>query len=462
MKKTKHILFLFIVSVMLSAFYGCKKTADMPPVNTAAIGGTLTIAQLRALFKGSNIHFTQDVSLYATVTMTDNYKTLYIRDNTGAISLRQLTAHGIFEGDSLRINLNGSWLDLSGVASSLQIDSVDVSSSPTNKIVKLAIGKEHHPINVSVLQLNNSASNVTFVTPTGTVVSPQSMYDGQLVQVNGIQFAYTDSTLFIPLNNPPLYVNHPVYDCGNQNTINMSLYSGTYDFLYQKVPHTQSGSMIAAVTFYNGSLQLTPRSFKDINLTQPRCGVDTLTQNFASCIASSNFATALPGWYNVAEVGSLIWTGNGSFPGGYPSASNYQGQTRNVMWLISPPIQNSPTKNVNFQWSINPYTSSTKPRQLSVLISTDYNGLNINGANPAHWTDITSLFSTLSPWIPPGTNNYFYNANTGPVSLNSSAISNNPLAGYSGTFYIGFRYMGNNNSTDSVQTFAIDNFALKD
>ncbi len=459
MKKIKYISILLLVFAL--GFISCKKTHDMPPVQSSPAGGVYTIAQLRALYHGSNIKFTQDISVYATVTMTDNYKTLYIRDNSGAISLRQLTAHGIFEGDSLRINLNGSTLDLSGVASSLQIDSVDVSSSPTNKIVKLAVGKQHPPINVSVLQLNNSASSTTFVTPTGTVVAPQSMYDGQLVQVNGVQFAYTDSTLFIPLNNPPLYLNHALYDCGNINTINMSLYSGTYDFLYQKVPHTKSGSIIAAVTFYNGALQLTPRSFADINLTQPRCGVDTLTQNFASCIASSNFATALPGWYNVAEVGSLIWTGNGSFPGGYPAASNYQGQTRNVMWLVSPPIQNSPTKNVNFQWSLNPYTSSAKPRQLSVLISTNFNGININGLGAAHWTDVTSLFSTLSPWIPPGINNYFFNANTNPVNLNSSAISNNPLAGYTGTFYIGFRYMGNNNSADSIQTFAIDNFALK-
>ena len=455
MKKIKYISILLLVFAL--GFISCKKTHDMPPVQSSPAGGVYTIAQLRALYHGSNIKFTQDISVYATVTMTDNYKTLYIRDNSGAISLRQLTAHGIFEGDSLRINLNGSTLDLSGVASSLQIDSVDVSSGPTNKIVKLAVGKEHSPINVSIFQLNNSASSTTFATPFGNVLAPQSIYDGQLVQVNGVQFAYTDSTLFIPLNNPPLYLNHALYDCGNLNTINMSLYSGTYDFLYQKVPNTKSGSMVAAVSFYNGALQLTPRSFADVKLTQPRCGVDTLTQNFGNCVSSSNFTMVLPGWYDLAQLGNILWVGNGSSPNGYPSASNYQGQTRNVMWLITPLIQNTSTKNLNFQMSYIPYSSPTKPRQLSVLISTDFNGFNFGGSHPAQWTDIRSLFTNLTNFNTYPAN-FAFNANTTTVMLNQIP----QLSSYTGTFSIGFRYMGNNSTTDSTQTFIINNFALKD
>ncbi len=112
MNKIKHTALLLFVSLTVSLFFSCKRTPDRPYVRTSAIGGTLTIAELRALYQGSNIKFVQDVSLFATVTMTDNYKTLYLRDNTGCISLRQLTAHGVYPGDSLRINLNGSWLDL--------------------------------------------------------------------------------------------------------------------------------------------------------------------------------------------------------------------------------------------------------------------------------------------------------------------------------------------------------------
>src|ERR1700744_6572544 len=105
MNKIKYISLLSLTLFAVSLFLSCKKTHDMPPVQASPPGGVYTIAQLRALYKGPNIHFSTDVSVYATVTMTDNYKTLFIRDNTGSISLKQLTAHGIYEGDSLRINL---------------------------------------------------------------------------------------------------------------------------------------------------------------------------------------------------------------------------------------------------------------------------------------------------------------------------------------------------------------------
>ncbi len=463
MIKIKYISLAFFVYVVATLFFACKKTHDMPLVQTSAVGGTLTIAQLRALYNGQNIKFTQDVSLFATVTMSDNYKTLFVRDNTGSITVKQITAHGIYEGDSLRINLKGAYLDLSGNLSSLQIDSLDVSSSPTNKVVKLAVGKEHSPVTVTIAQLTASASNTTYATPTGNVILPQSIYDGELVQINNIQFAYTDSANFIPLNNPPLFVNHNLYDCGGVNFINMSLYSNTSDFLYQKVPHTKSGSIVAAVTFYNGALQLTPRSFSDLKFNQPRCGIDTLTQSFSSCASSSNFATALPGWYDVAEVGSLIWTGNASYPNGYPSASNFGAPARNVMWLISPPIQNSPTKNVNFQVEYF-FPTANKPRQLSVWVSTDFNGQNIvmNSANPnvAHWTEITPAFVNLMN-LNTYPASFFFNANSTPVFLNQISAFQQAVPA-SSTFFIGFKYIGNMVTTDSTQTFAIDNFSLKD
>ena len=130
--KIKQISFIIALISLLGFFPACKKTTDKP--YTAPLGSTITIAQLKAMFnanKGQNIKFSQDISLFVTVTMTDNYKTLFARDNTGAISLKQLTAHGIFAGDSLRVNLNGSTLDQSAANSSIQIDSLDVSDSPT-------------------------------------------------------------------------------------------------------------------------------------------------------------------------------------------------------------------------------------------------------------------------------------------------------------------------------------------
>jgi len=474
MKKRKYISFLLFLPLVITVFFACKKTPDMPPVKTTTIGGTLTIAQLRNLFTGSNIKFTQDVSLFATVVMTDNYKTLYIRDNTGAICLKQLTAHGIYEGDSLRINLNGSWLDISGTLSSLQIDSVDVSPSPTNKVVKLAVGKEHHPINVTLAQLNAAASDVTYVTSVGSVVIPKSIYDGQLVEIDDVQFSFTDASYYIPLNAAAaglVYTTHPIYDCGAFNTIGLSLYVGTADFLYKNVPNTKSGSIIGAISFYNNLVQITPRSYNDVNFTQARCGADTMTANFVNCISGvtgTSFAAAVPGWSDINYKGYNYWIGTGASAPGFPSVTNQYGSpgvSGNIAWLISPPIQNSPTKNLSFKTATDTNTMvSTHPRQLSVWISTDFNGTNIGGTvhpcpHPATWTEITSAFpniqdgSTTTPFS-------FSLANPTPVTLSSIPSVANILNGYTGTFYIGFRYVGQL-TTDSIQTYAIDNVIIK-
>lgn len=463
MNKVKNSLVLLLVSVTCALFFSCKKKQDMPPVH--APGDKMTIKDLKDFLASNNAvsyKFTKDVSLYATVAMTDNYKTLYLKDQTGAILLKQLSAHGIFQGDSLRINLNGSWLDLSGPASSIQIDSVDVSSGISNKVVKLDVGKTVTPMNVTIAQLNASASSVSY---SGGVI-PSSVYDGQVVRIDGTQFSVMDSSYFIPLGTGSLYLNHMLYDCGSINSINISLYKGTTDFINRKVPSTYSGSIIAAVTFYNGALQLTPRSYNDLSYTQPRCGVDTLIQSFSTCVYGPSLGSLLPGWFIINHTGYLNWAvpNTVTTAPGFPAATNYLGQTRNIMWLISPAIKNSSTKTISFETAVC-YGVAPYRQQLQVLISTDFKQLpsgltNLGGPNyatatPATWTDITSSCimqtgagfgsSTFSPFLSSGT-------------INLSSVPS--LVGYTGTFSVGFRYTGHA-ATDSTQTFAIRNLVIK-
>jgi Family of unknown function (DUF5689) len=192
MNRSKHILILAIAPLVIALFFACKKKADMPPVTPYDIGNTITIQQLRDLFVSNgcnNYKFTKDVSLYASVTMDGSsgniYKQVYLRDNTGAISMKQLSAGGLFVGDSLRINLNGAYIDRASSGSFLQIDSVDVNS-PQSKVVKLAVQKSVAPVVVSVTQLLNSVVS-------GSCSMAQSVYDGQLIQLNDVMFTPNDS-----------------------------------------------------------------------------------------------------------------------------------------------------------------------------------------------------------------------------------------------------------------------------
>jgi hypothetical protein len=137
------------------------------------------------------------------------------------------------------------------------------------------------------------------------------------------------------------------------------------------------------------------------------------------------------------------------------------------MWLISPPIQSSPTKNLMFRTATGLYPASGQPVQISVLLSTDYkalanyqnNGYNTNlttdqsvPANPSHWVDITSQFTTIQ--VGSSGTYIFSNANPSPVMLSQFLPAN-----YTGTFNIAFRYTGN--QVDSTTTYAIDNVIIK-
>ena len=479
MTKIKFTTILILFASGGTLFFSCKKTPEGPPIKKALIGGTMTISQVRALNasnNGANYKFTQDVSLYATVTMTDNYKTLYIRDQTGAICLKQLTAHGIYAGDSIRINLNESTLDLSGTASSLQIDSVDVSDSPTCKVVKLAVGRPTPPITVSIYQLLESASAASYTGSTGSFFVPNSIYDGQLVQINDIQFSLTDLyvtgglTYYIG-NTGATYYNHNLFDCGNIHTLQMSLYSGTTDFENQLVPYNNSGSIVGAISFYNNALQITPRSFADVNFNQPRCGLQTLNQLFDTVAFQSGatFSSAVfPGWTYPKPVGtSVYWeaasSGSTIFP--YASVTPYSTDARNVVWLITPPIQYSSTKNINFQ-TATAYNTTTANTELSVLISTDYNGYNLTagsgGGAQAHWTDITSSFNISTNGASNSWN--LYNASpVFPIGVSLSSTNANTLfpSNYVGAFYVGFKYTGVISNPDSAAGYGVGNILIK-
>jgi len=462
MNKTKYISFLIALVLGITLFFSCKKKPDMPPVTPYDIGNTITIQQLRDLFlsKGcNNYKFTKDVSLYATITMDASsgniYKMVYLRDNTGTISMKQLSAGGLFVGDSIRINLRNAYLDKASSGSFLQIDSVDVNS-PYSKVVKLAVQKNPAPVVVTIPQLLNSVTS-------NTCSMAQSIYDGQLIQLNDVMFAVNDTGLYYNNSNThaPISTSYTLTDCGAQNSIGFYTSSFATDFYNTKVP-SGSGSVIAVASFYSGVLQLSLRSISEANLNQPRCGVDTMTQNFVNCINSANFATAIPGWYNQSQLGYLYWVGTGGTPPGYPSATNFGGQTRNVMWLITPAIQNSATKNLSFKTAYS-YPSASHPMQLSVLISTDYNGTNLGGtvpsSNPAHWYDITSAFPLIQNGSA-GVQNWFTAASSAPVILSQISTVSALLSSYSGTFYIGFRYTGHA-GTDSTQTMSINNVIIK-
>jgi len=300
-RKTLLLTFLFSVAVILALITGCNKTPDSPPIKTKPTFGFITISQLRKMYADSasagktSVFFNQDISLRCVVTMDESsgniYKAVYVRDYSGtqstvtaslpygAIMLKLIKSGGLHQGDSIRLNLNGSRLDLGPISSAgqfgtsfLEIDSVNV----TTQVVKLQTGLNPAPI---YLALPANGTLIAAFNNTYTLNNQYTyVYDAQLVYLNSVEFmplAYiashglvdTGSTVFMGYpfqggTTPGTTFN--LRDCASANDT-IPVYTSEYaNFAGATVPG-KSGSAFAIISVYKG-MQLTLRSY---NLTNP-------------------------------------------------------------------------------------------------------------------------------------------------------------------------------------------------
>ena len=174
-------------------------------MDVIAEGDVITIAQLKAMYTGTDLPIEQNYNIFANVTSEETdgnfYREAYIQDASGAIRLRLLASGGLYIGDSIRINLNGTVLsDYNGM---IQLDSVDVD----NNIVKQATQKYIQPSTYTVSQISPALQ-------------------GYLVQLNDVEFI-SDELGFTYANAISQFAeNRTLTDCdGNQILVRTSGYA---------------------------------------------------------------------------------------------------------------------------------------------------------------------------------------------------------------------------------------------
>jgi hypothetical protein len=484
MKSTKIYTSILAAALLLGSilFFSCKKNPSEPPVRTVAMGPSVTIQQLRnnyATYNGVSIKFSSNTILNGVVTCDEAsgnlYKQVYIRDysgtfavtkNYGAIALRFLhgTSGFLSVGDSIAVNLNGALLDKSS-GGSLQIDSLDA----INQVVHLKSGLNPQPLVVTIPQLNTFSNTI----------GGGFIYDGQLVQLNNVEFVSSEvGTTFAIYQAPPVIaapknVNKFLGD-SLRNTI-VAYNSGYANFATQIIPNN-SGSVVAVANLYS-TMQLTLRSFAEINLNKPYNTIvyDSISQNFSNAGLSSKSPVLPNGWTSIAYKGNLTWQGaqygnpfslyNNPLNWKYaPSASNYHTtDVQNDMWLISPPVKDHGAAGNYLDFSmVEQYGTNIK--LVTVLVSGTFDGTHLD---PTQWQDISFAF----PNIPPSASNGWTN---GTVSFKYthpgfSLFTPNPVhiavpPNTTGTFYIAFRYQSstNINYPDSTgATYLLGTLVLK-
>lgn len=415
MKKIVTLSTLFLAGAIL--FFACKKKFDVPPVKQANDGARITIANLKAKYQmnqNQNYRFQNDSNLYCVVTADEVsgnlYKEVYVKDATGALHLRLVYSGGLFIGDSIRINLKGTYLNDDN--NLIQLDSVNTEKS----IVKLASGLNPQPEVMTIAQ----------------ITSPTTTAQSKLVRIDNVQFipgvsSFTTFADALGKND----VNQGIKSCSTPTlTVRTSGYS---NFAGAALP-TGNGSIIGIVSQYGTTMQLSIRNYNEVNMTGALCG-STLAPGTYMNKDFEDLSITSGGWTQQNVIGSINWTASTFSGQNFAKCTNFSGS--NVAcetWLISPPVSIATSTNPNlyFQSACN-YTGA----QMEVWVSTNYTS---GAPSTATWTQ-------LSPTLSPGSWTF---VSSGTVSLASYK---------SATTRVAFKYIGSN--TDG-KTWEVDDVIIKE
>lgn len=416
MKMNKLILAVFTISIFLSS---CKKKFDLPPATAEpAVSGYITIDSIvnryGVYYTGGPTptklyRFSGDVNLECTVTADEAsgniYKTVFVEDATGALTVKLINSGGLAVGDKIRINLNNVVLnDYGGM---VQLDSIDIEK----RVRKISSGNSVTPTKLTFNQLNSTGS------------FSLRKYQARLILLDSVEFAAGDkgTTFADPINKFTLE-KELLNSAGNSVIVRNSGYA---NFAGSMIP-CGKGSVVAILGEYNGTTQLTIRDHKEVKLTNDGCPLNVKSFNDGSVTSG--------GWSQYNVTGSINWTTGSYNDETYGYISNYVASANQPCesWLISPSFNISTATNPRF--SFNSAYNYSGP-VLEVLVSTNYTSGNPTAAT---WT-------SLSPTLSPGSWNW---TNSGIISLSAYMSANTRIA---------FKYTG---TGSSGSTWEIDDIAV--
>jgi hypothetical protein len=248
----KKIAFLMAGVLLIT---GCvDKDFEAPDPLDIPIGDVHTLAELRQIFAaGGNepIKFTDDVTVYGVITMDATsgniYRSAFLEDETAAINLRLMSPGGLYQGDSVRLNLKGT--TLGAYENMLQIDSIHVG----NSIEKLATMVEVEPA----------------VTNINTLLSDPS-YQARLVKLENVEFDSGELGKTFADGENLVAHNRILKDCdGNQIIVRTSGYA---NFADETLPEG-NGTLIAVLAQFRDDRQLYIRNLDEVMLDGERCPV---------------------------------------------------------------------------------------------------------------------------------------------------------------------------------------------
>ena len=447
MKKSTLSSLSIVLSIFLTVFIfsSCKKKFDEPPAyENPNITANTTIAKLKTLHTNAGafdkIADTSSMIISGIVVADDYsgafYKQIVIQDSTGAIVLLLANKYLYLNyprGRQVFVKVHGLVLSDDKYNGYQTLGMIDYSTpnSPASTGIPAA--------NIPQFVIQGSTGNAVVpfkpafsALQTGNLQDP---YLGAYIQLDNFEFPVADTSVnWGDSSATKAYVTIPCNDC-NKNVINYNT-SPYCSFAGVRVPYG-NGSILGIYSFSskaaNGTTkQLLLTDTSDARLYNVRCNGTLLPRvmiyngipDFANIVTKTTIA--LTGWYNIGEVGGILYQGYVGTTGSLASITAYKVATAPVTsWLISPTIT-IPASAKSPSVSFNCIDGYDNGATLGLYVSTNFNGNNTPSQSPNSWTKLpytapsgATKYSTLTP---------------------SGAID---LSAYKGqTIRLGFRYDG--------------------
>ncbi|MDO4695762.1 DUF5689 domain-containing protein [Porphyromonas sp.] len=265
-----HVLLLVLLGGFLSACNFYDKHDPVAPLNEELPKATITIAEVKAMYKEGGNFITGDKPLIirGQVISSDRYgnlyNELYVQDETGGIklSLSSSALHGSYPlGSEVAMTING--LKLGKAANNLSIG-VD-----SNRVTKRGDKYENDRIPLPIVHnvLKCDGVSKALVAKTVTIKEIDESLNGSLVKIKDVQFVSPDETWATPTKDNKSGESRDLQDkSGNTIIVRNSDYS---TFAGTKLPNG-SGEIVAIVTYFLKTKQLVVSSPEDAKFTNPR------------------------------------------------------------------------------------------------------------------------------------------------------------------------------------------------
>ena len=375
----------------------------------------LTIGEVRDLFAGGAQVGPAEAHIVGTVisdaaNANVQSRNLFLQDGDAGIVVRFASAHGYQLGDVLDVRIGGE--ELSEFNGLLQVNNL-----PLAKATKTGTADQPEPTTVTVAEL----------------LANGEQYESTLVRIEDATWSGNPTFDFLT-----------TVDDGTGSITHFTTSFAT--FANAAIP--DEAVDVVAIASQGGNqqeYQLTIRNLDDLDGYDgggggggggPTDPLTELEENFDSGIDDANID--LPGWTNVAVQGDRVWRFNEFSGNVYAQATAFQDNSDAMeTWLITPALDFDEVSEMSFQ----NFQAFYNHDGLSLWVSTDFDGTDVEGATWTELTDYTEADASLS--------NYEF--------IDSGVID---LSAFSGVGFVGFRYTGEGPST-ATTTFAIDDLVIE-